>query len=106
MKAKLRDQGFQGVLVMRMAGATEKVDPAMYGSYDGYYGWAAGAAYDPGYLQTETVVHVVSNLDSLSSDKLIWSGVSQTFDPASAQDFMTSVSKAAAKSIEKARRVL
>lgn len=106
VKAKLREQGFQGVLIMRMAGVTEKVDPAMYGTFDGYYGWAAGAAYDPALVQTETVVHVVSNLYSLSNDKLIWSGVSQTFDPASAQDFMTSVSKAVAKSIQKDRLVL
>ncbi len=106
VKAKLRDQGFQGVLLMRMAGVTERVDPAMYGTFDGYYGWATGAVYDPAYLQTETVVHVVSHLYSLPTDKLIWSGVSQTFDPASAQDFMTSVSKAVAKSIQKDRLVL
>jgi hypothetical protein len=106
VKAKLRDQGFQGVLLMRMAGVTERVDPATYGTFDGYYGWAAGAVYDPAYLQTETVVHVVSDLYSLPNDKLIWSGVSQTFNPASAQEFMTSVSKAVAKSIQKDRLVL
>jgi hypothetical protein len=106
VKAKLSEQGFQGVLLMRMAGVTERVDPAMYGSFDGYYGWAAGAVYDPAYLQTETVVHVVSHLYSLPNDKLIWSGVSQTFNPASAHEFMTSVSKAVAKSIQKDRLVL
>ena len=106
VKAKLNEQGFQGVLLMRMAGVTERVDPVMYGGFDGYYGWAAGAAYDPAYLQTETVVHVISNLYELPSDKLIWSGVSRTFNPASAQDFMTSVSKAVAKSIQKDRLVL
>ena len=106
VKAKLSEQGFQGVLLMRMAGVTERVDPAMYGSFNGYYGWAAGAVYDPAYLQTETVVHVVSHLYSLPNDKLIWSGVSQTFNPASAQEFMTSVSKAVAKSIQKDRLVL
>jgi hypothetical protein len=106
VKAKLSEQGFQGVLLMRMAGVTERVDPAMYGGFDGYYGWAASAAYDPAYLQTETVVHVVSHLYSLPNDKLIWSGVSQTFNPASAHEFMTSVSKAVAKSIQKDRLVL
>ena len=33
-------------------------------------------------------------------NKLIWSGVSQTFDPASAKSFMNDVSKAVAKSLQ------
>jgi hypothetical protein len=106
VKMKLKEQGFQGVLIMRMAGVTEQISPATYGTFDGYYGWAAGAVYDPAYLQTDTVVHVVSNLYSLEEDKLIWSGVSQTFNPSSAKEFMTSVSKAVAKSIQKDRLVL
>jgi hypothetical protein len=106
VKAKLKEQGFQGVLVMRMAGVTEQVSPATYSTFDGYYGWASGAIYDPAYLQTDTVVHVMSNLYSLQDDKMIWSGVSQTFDPASAKSFMTDVSKAVAKSIQKDRLVL
>jgi hypothetical protein len=105
VKAKLKEQGFQGVLFMRIAGVTEQVSPAAYSTFDGYYG-VAGPMMDPGYVQTDTVVHVVSNLYSLQDDKLIWSGVSQTFDPASAKSFMTSVSKAVAKSIQKDRLVL
>ena len=100
VKAKLKEQGFQGVLLMRLAGVTEQISPATYGTFDGYYGWAAGAVYDPAYLQTDTVVHVVSNLYSLEEDKMIWSGVSQTFNPSSAHEFMQSVSKAVAKSIQ------
>jgi hypothetical protein len=106
VKTKLREEGFQGVLMMRLAGVTEQVNPAAWGTFDGYYGWAAGAVYDPAYLQTETIVHVISNLYSLQSDKLIWSGVSQTFDPSSAKSLMTGVSKAVAKSIQKDRLVL
>jgi hypothetical protein len=106
VKQALVSQGFQGVLVMRLAGVTEQVDPAAYGTFGGYYGWAAGGMYAPGYLQTDTIVHVVSNLYSLQDDKLIWSGVSDTFDPSSAKDVMQGVSKAVAKSIEKDRLVL
>jgi len=108
VKAKLKEQGFQAVLVMRVTKVSEQVTPVdgPYGTFDGYYGWAGTMAYDPAYLQTDTVVHMVSNLYSLQDDKLIWSGVSQTFDPASAQSFMTDVSKAVAKSIQKDRLVL
>ena len=54
-------------------------------TFDGYYDWAGGAVYAPGYLETDTVVHVVSNLYSLDQNKLVWSGTSKTFDPASAK---------------------
>jgi hypothetical protein len=110
VKKQLTAQGFQGVLVMRLAGVNEQVTavpgPGPYGTFDGYYDWAGNAVYAPGYLQTDTIVHVVSNLYSLQDDKLIWSGVSQTFDPASAKQFMNDVSKAVAKSLEKERLVL
>jgi hypothetical protein len=108
VKAKLLAQGFQGVLIMRLAGVTEQVTAVggPYGTFDGYYDWAGSAVYAPGYLETDTVVHVVSNLYSLDQNKLVWSGVSQTFDPASAKSFMTDVSKAVAKSLEKDRLIL
>ena len=108
VKAKLKAAGISGVLVMRMTGVTEQVTPAAgpYGTFDGYYDYAAAGFYDPMYLQTDTVVHMVSNLYDLNHNKLIWSGVSQTFDPASAKSFMNDVSKSVAKSLKKERLVL
>jgi hypothetical protein len=108
VKAKLQQQGFQGVLVMRVAKVTEQVTPVggPYGDFDGYYGWAGGLAYDPAYLETDTIVHVVSNLYSLPEGKMIWSGVSKTFDPSSTASFISDVTTAVAKSIQKERIVL
>ena len=108
VKTRLRAAGFNGVLIMRLAGVTEQVTAVggPYGTFDGYYDWAGSAVYAPGYLETDTIVHVVSNLYSLDQNKLIWSGVSQTFDPASAKSFMTDVSKAVAKSLQKDRLIL
>lgn len=108
VKNMLMTAGFDGVLIMRLAGVTERVTPvgSPYGTFDGYYDWAGAAVYAPGYLQTDTIVHVVSNLYSLEGNKLIWSGVSQTFDPASSRQFMTDVTKAVAKSLQKDRLIL
>jgi hypothetical protein len=108
VKNMLLTAGFNGVLVMRLAGVTERVTPvgSPYGTFDGYYDWAGAAVYAPGYLETDTIVHVVSNLYSLDQNKLVWSGVSQTFDPSSARQFMTDVSKAVAKSLQKDRLIL
>jgi hypothetical protein len=62
--------------------------------------------YAPGYLSTDVVVDVVSSLYSLPQDKLIWSGTSRTFDPASAKEVVGDVSKQVAKEIKKDRLVL
>jgi hypothetical protein len=107
VKAKLREAGVDGVLVMRMTGVTEQASmvDGPYSTFDGYYDYGA-AVYAPGYVQTETVVHAVSNLYSLSGNKLIWSGTSRTFDPASATQFMNDVSKAVAQSLQKDRLIL
>jgi hypothetical protein len=91
---------------MRMTGVTEQtmVD-GPYATFDGYYDYGA-AVYAPGYVQTDTIVHAVSNLYSLEQNKLIWSGTSRTFDPASATQFMNDVSKAVAQSLQKNRLIL
>ncbi len=108
VKRQLTAQGFQAVLVMRLAGVDEQVTAVggPYGSLDAYYDWSGAVVYSPGYLQTATVVHMISNLYSLQDQKLIWSGVSETFDPASAKAFMNDVSKAVAKSLQKDRLVI
>jgi len=108
VQAKLLAAGFNGVLVMRLAGVTEQSSPvaAPYGTFGGYYDWATGMVYAPGYMQTDTIVHVISNLYSLPEDKLVWSGTSSTFNPASTRDVMDGVSKAVAKSMTKDRVIL
>ena len=57
-------------------------------------GW--GAAYDPGYLRTDKIVRVETNIYSLAEDKLIWSGVSETFDPSSTGSMVDQIATAAA----------
>ncbi|HLK93043.1 MAG TPA: hypothetical protein VKZ18_24325 [Polyangia bacterium] len=108
VKQQLTSQGFQAVLVMRLAGVSEQVTAVdgPYGTLDAYYDWSGALVYSPEYLETAPVVHMISNLYSLQDQKLIWSGASKTFDPASAKSFMNDVSKAVAKSLQKDRLVL
>jgi len=106
VKAKLAAAGFNGVLVMRLASVNEQASAVPYDTFDGYYGWAGSTVYGPGYLETDTIVKCVSNLYSLDQNKLVWSGTSKTFDPSNAQEFMTDVSKAVAKSLQKDRIIL
>ena len=108
VKAKLRASGVDGVLVLRVTHVSEQVTAVdgPYGTFDGYYDSAGAEAFAPGYLETDTIVHVVSNLYDLGRNKLIWSGTSKTFNPSSAAQFMTDVSKAVATSLQKDRLVI
>ena len=108
VKVKLKEAGFDGVLIMRVTGVSEQVSMVggPYGSFDAYYNYAGSTLASPGYLKTDKIVHVLSNLYSLEENKLIWSGVSETFDPSSTKSFVKDVSKAVAKSLHKDRLIL
>jgi len=107
VKSKLKAAGFNGVLVMRLAGVTEQVTPVgPYDTFDGYYDYGVCSVYGPGAVETDTVVHIVSNLYSLDQNKLVWSGTSKTFDPSSAKQMVGDVGQAVAKSLQKDRIIL
>lgn len=85
---KLRAANFDGAIVMRVISRDQELSyspgmtyPSHYGSFYGYYGYGWPSVYDPGYLRTDTVVTVETNVFSVTDDKLLWSGVSETFNP-------------------------
>jgi hypothetical protein len=100
VKASLQRQGFDGVLVMRLAGVTDEISQVPVGSFDRYYGWAA---YQP---VVNTVVRVSTNLYSLPMDRLLWAGNSKTFDPSSPQKTVHEVSRAVSKELKKDRLII
>jgi hypothetical protein len=108
VRAKLESQGFDGALVMRLAGVTEHVVPGTgpYGSFYGYYDYAYNTAYGPAGPQVETVVRVENRLYSLKDDKLIWTGQSKTFDPSSTKQAVEGVTTEVAKALQKERLIL
>jgi hypothetical protein len=105
VKARLTQDGFDGVLVMRLGGVSEQITPGVgpYASFGGYYDWAYSSAYAP---EVDTVVRVMSSVYSLPDEKMIWAGSSQTFDPNSVKDVLDGVTKAVAKELQKNRLIL
>jgi hypothetical protein len=102
VRSKLQAGGFDGVMVMRLASITEQpvAVAGPYGTFDGYYGWAAPTVYDDDYLDEETTVRMVSNVFDVNQNKLIWSGTSETFDPSSAKQLVDDVSRKVAEQLE------
>ena len=105
-KAKVTAAGFEGVVTMRLIKSEKRVThvPGAYTSYPrfwGYYGHAWPMVYDPGYLRTDTIVQVETKVYSLMDDKLIWAGLSETFNPRDAQALVRGVAQAVAKDLQK-----
>ena len=61
------------------------------GGYYGYYGSSYNNMYSPGYTITTTTVKIETNLYDTKTEKLIWSGISDTFDPTDESDAIKSL---------------
>ena len=92
VKARMREQGFDSAVVMRLEAVDREVSyvpgrvyavPAWYQGFYGYWGHGWRAVYEPGYYHTNRVVHMTTNVYSIPDDKLVWSSRSETFNPAS-----------------------
>jgi len=66
--------------------------PSYYGYY-GYYSGAYSAMSTPGYMQTNTIVKLETNLYDLKMEKLVWSAATSTINPETAQDAAESVTQ-------------
>lgn len=107
IRAQVKDQGFDGVIIMRLTDVEKDVKyvpgnyPMYYGRFWGYYWNAWNAFYDPGYYKTTRTYRVETNVYSLKRDKLIWSGVTSTVDPSGVNKLMMAASKTVYKEMEK-----
>ena len=88
VRSKVTAAGIDSAVVLRIIDESQELTytpgmtyPSYYGGFYGYYGYGWGAAYSPGYLSTNTIVSVETNLYRLDGDELVWSGVTETFNP-------------------------
>jgi|WetSurSiteA1Bulk_404760.scaffolds.fasta_scaffold09741_2 hypothetical protein len=101
-KQRLLKEGFDGVVVLRLYVAGEKVQyaapnlPSYYWNYTSYSNYAMPMVTS-GYVKYDRIVQVETLFYSLTDDKLLWSGISETKNP---EDVSTAVD-AIAKVIEK-----
>ena len=93
------------VIITHVVGKEDKeayTPPARsYGGYYGYYGRAYGYAHNPGYTRTHTLVRLATNLYDVKTEKLIWSGKSETSDTDSTRQAIDDVIKVLIKDMQK-----
>jgi len=105
-RARLLAAGFEGAVVMRITDKEERLrsSPELYtgyrySSFSSYSGWGVGASY-PVRLETDTIVVVETLVYRLSEDKILWGGVSRTFNPSKLDTLIKELCKAVWKELE------
>lgn len=76
--------------------------PSRHGYYN-HYQWAYNSIFGPGYSGTRTVVRLVTNLYDVKTERLIWSGRSETLNPDSTARIIDDVIGAVVKDLQKNR---
>ena len=101
LKQTIRESGVNLVAVTRLLAVDKEQEyvpgtsyytpaPGYYGMY-GYYHSSYAFVSSPGYIQENTIVKLETNVYDVGTEKLVWSGVSETLNPETAQDVANSV---------------
>jgi len=113
VKGRVREQGFDSAVVMRVVTVDREVSysparmyvvPGYYRGFYGYWRYGWGTVYDPGYLRTDRIVHIATNVYDVRADKLVWASHSETFNPTSLRSAINEVVKATSKATGEALR--
>jgi len=78
VEERLKKDGFDGVVVMRLADVDKSTSyvPGTY--YGGWYGYRYAS---PGYYTEDKTFYVETNFYSLPQKKLLWSGTTSSLNP-------------------------
>ncbi len=105
-RGKVEAAGIDSAVIMRLVNEQQKLSyspgmtyPSYYGGFYGYYGRGWGMAYSPGYMRTDTVVSVETNVYSLETDELVWAGTTETLNPNDVATMVNEIADAVSKEL-------
>lgn len=113
LRAKVKEGGYDGVVITRLISVDEKTDyvPPSSGVVVGSYGWGPyygayggwyGTVYSPGYLVNSTVVRLQTRLWGTEGEgKPLWTGVSESVDPSEVKSLSKEISFMITKELDK-----
>lgn len=108
---ELARRGIDGAMIVRLVaidreqrfvGGWTPYPYGMFGPHYGFYGHYHGAwamMYSPGYVVDYEVFTVETNLYDVASSELVWSGLSETFDPRNVEQAIRSYTRAMVKAL-------
>lgn len=100
VEERLKKDGFDGVVIMRLADVdktTSYVPGTTYGGWYGYHGWYGS----PGYYQEDRTYYVETNFYSLESNKLLWSGTTSSLNPSKIDQTLDEIISALKSQLQK-----
>ena len=107
-KARLREDGYDGAIVVRLVGIESNIDyaaapsPNYYHSYYDYYNTAwLGAAYTKSYVREERIIRLETVLFSITDDKLLWQGISESKNPETVSGLIDEIAEVIGKELRK-----
>jgi hypothetical protein len=105
VKAKVQSGGFDGAVVLKLAGARSEVGsaPASGGEapfYD-YYDRAAGFMGSSEESVSDTIIAVQANIYSVNDGKLVWDATIELRNPTDARQIVADVAKAVGDELRK-----
>jgi hypothetical protein len=101
-REQVMQRGFDSILVSRMRGVKDQVSYVSDGSamfWDSYYG---PAGWGGGYVVNDTYVRFETTFWDAKKGDMIWAASTQTVNPTSGKDFVTSLDKELMKRMEDA----
>ena len=78
VEAKLKQDGFDGVVVMRLTNVDKNEYYVPGTTYGGWYGYRYATG---GYYQQDKTYYIETNFYSLQQGKLLWSGTTSSLNP-------------------------
>ena len=95
----------EAVIITHLVGVEEKesyIPPEQdRGGYYGYYGRVYVQTHEPGHYRTHTIVRLATHLFDIRTEKLMWSGESESLDPDSTPRIFDDVIEILIKDLQK-----
>lgn len=98
LRRKVEGAGFDGAVVLRLVSDQERIQ-YVPGRYEVL--WGRAVRYDPGYTTVDRIVRVETSIYSIAQARLLWSGVSRTFNPNDLRNLVEDVIRAVAADLER-----
>lgn len=113
LKGQILDHKIDAVIVARLVkidktttyvpGQSYALPYPYYGGFYGYYGTVYHQVYTPGYLRQDTAVRIETNFYDVTppNEDLVWTGVSDSFNPKNAGKAIAGLVKLVVNRLEK-----
>ncbi|MCC6669634.1 MAG: hypothetical protein IT458_01120 [Planctomycetes bacterium] len=103
-KARIRELGFDGVVVLRVLSDEKELDyvpgttyPASHFSYGTYHSWYYTGYADPGYYRTVRTLRCAVHVYSVREDKLLFAAITESVNPDDTKQFTAAIAELAAR---------